>query len=122
MRYLGEDQRPVRLTYCEMNCARDFASSSTPQKSLPVPFPTGFEKPVPIGSMNTMSVTSIKLFALSTVWYGGGGVNAASVVTTRRGPNAPMCSQAEAEPGPPLKMKAIGRWLGSLASVRVYAV
>ena len=92
----------MRLTYCEMNWASDFASSSTPQKSFPVPFPTGLENPVPIGSMNTMSVTSMRLLALSTSWYGGGGVGAASVVTMRRGPKAPMCSQPDAEPGPPL--------------------
>ena len=30
------------------------------------------------------------------------GAKTISVVTTRRGPNAPMCSHAEADPGPPL--------------------
>ena len=36
------------------------------------------------------------------VGRGRAAVAAASAVTTRRGPNAPMCSQMEAEPGPPL--------------------
>jgi len=57
-----------------MNCVSERASSSTPQKSRPVPFPTGLLKPVPIGSMKTMSVTSSSVFSLSTIWYGAGGV------------------------------------------------
>ena len=32
-----------------------------------------------------------------------------------------MCSQTDAEPGPPLKTNAIGRWVTSAPS-RVYAV
>jgi len=36
----------VAATYCEMNCASALASSSTPQKSFPVPLPTGLENPV----------------------------------------------------------------------------
>src|SRR6266446_9635987 len=117
IRNLGEFQRPLRLTYMVMNCARDFTSWSTPQKSLSCALPTAWLKPVPTGSRNTMSVLSSSVLALSASLYGGGGVGSALGVTTRRGPKAPMCSQTEAEPGPPLWMKEMGRCEESLVWV-----
>ncbi len=80
----------------------DSMSGSTPQKSWSFALPTARLRPVPTGSIRTMSVLSSGLYALSTTWYGGGGVAAASVVTTRRGPITPMWSQMQEEPGPPL--------------------
>src|SRR5256885_3721327 len=102
MRNLGEFQRLLRLTYSVTNCASDFMSSSMPQKSLSCALPTAWLKPVPTGSMKTMSVLSSRVPELSVSLYGGGGVDSALGVTTRRGPNAPICSHREAEPGPPL--------------------
>src|SRR5262249_11535328 len=102
MRYFGDSQRPLSETYCLMNRETDSMSGSTPQKSLSLNSPTGFEKPVPTGSMRTTSIRSSGLYALSTTWYGGGGVGAASATATRRGPRAPMCSQIDEDPGPPL--------------------
>ena len=40
-------------------------------------------------------------------------MNPSGCNTTRRGPSAPMCSQIEAEPGPPLKAKVSGRFAAS---------
>ncbi len=92
-----------------MNREIESMSGSAPQKSLSFASPTAFESPVPTGSIITRSVLSRTLKALSTTWYGGGGVGAASAVTTRRGPRAPMCSQTDEEPGPPLNANVIGR-------------
>ncbi len=92
----------LSLTYWTTKRAIESRSSSTPQKSLSFAFPTAWESPVPTGSIMTRSVVSMMLSWLSTTWYGGGGVGAASVVTIRRGPNAPMWSQSDEEPGPPL--------------------
>ena len=36
-----------------------------------------------------------------------------SVRATRLGPNVPRCSQTDAAPGPPLKLKVTGRLAGS---------
>src|SRR5713226_240611 len=102
-----------------MNWARDFTSWSTPQKSLPLALPSGLLNPVPMGSMKTRSVLSRRQEALSASLYGGGGVASASTVTTRLGPNAPMCSHTEDEPGPPLYTKDRGRWLASFTSLLV---
>ncbi len=58
-----------------MNCANIFTSWSTPQKSLFCALPTAWLKPVPTGSMKTMSVLSSRELALSSSLYGAGGVN-----------------------------------------------
>src|SRR4030088_2736723 len=100
-----------------MNSARDLTSESTPQKSLSWALPTAWLKPVPTGSMKTRSVLSSREPALSATLYGGGGVGSAFEVITRFGPNAPMCSQTDAEPGPPLYTKDTGRCDKSLVSV-----
>src|SRR5215470_5303345 len=105
-----------------MNCASDLTSESTPQKSLFCALPTDVLKPVPTGSMKTRSERSSKQSGLSSSLYGAGGVIPAFTVATRRGPNEPMCSQTEEEPGPPLYKKEKGRVLGSFRSLRVYAV
>jgi hypothetical protein len=59
--------------------------------------------------MKTRSLASSRLNSLSISKYGAAGVCESFAVTTRLGPNAPMCSQTEADPGPPLKRKVIGR-------------
>src|SRR5215831_395119 len=105
-----------------MNCASDFTSESMPQKSLFCALPTAVLKPVPTGSINTRSERSSKHSGLSSSLYGAGGVMPAFTVATRRGPNEPMCSHTEEEPGPPLYKNEIGRVLGSFTSLRVYAV
>src|SRR5262249_9609482 len=58
--------------------------------------------------MNTRSVTSSSDDSLSTTLYGGGSRAPASPICTRRGPNAPMCSQMDDDPGPPLNLNATG--------------
>src|SRR5208282_419395 len=118
MRNFDEFQRLLRLTYVVMNCASDFESSSTPQKSFSLDLPAARLKPVPTGSIKTRSLLSSRQFSLSVTEYGAGAVGSALAVTTRRGPKAPMCSQIDEDPGPPLYTKAIGRWLGSLTSLR----
>src|SRR6266436_7387867 len=102
MRNFGEFQRLLRLTYVLTNCARDFTSWSTPQKSLSWALPTAWLKPVPTGSTKTKSVLSRRQCGFSESLYGAGGVASAFTVTTRRGEKEPMCSQTEEEPGPPL--------------------
>src|SRR5207302_3077130 len=72
------------------------------QKSLSCALPTAWLKPVPTGSINTRSDLSSRQSGLSMSFYGAGGVTPALMVTTRRGPIDPMCSQTEDEPGPPL--------------------
>ena len=56
-----------------MNAPTDLMSWSTPQKSAPLASPSGFENPVPTGSIITRSVTSSTLNSLSTRGVGGGG-------------------------------------------------
>jgi len=85
-----------------MNWAIEAASWSMPQKSLPFASPAGRLKPVPIGSIMTMSALSRSVYSLSITGYGGPPWGPTSEVTTRRGPMIPMCSQNEADPGPPL--------------------
>ena len=43
-------------------------------------------------------------------------------IGTRRGPMQPMCSQTEAEPGPPLNENVSGRELRFSTPSRVYAM
>ena len=88
--------------YSRMNSPTDSMSSRTPWKLAGSSPGAGLLKPVETGSMNTRSVTSSSDSLLSAIWYGGGGAHPSSSSTTRRGPKAPMCSQADAEPGPPL--------------------
>ncbi len=77
-------------------------------------------KPVLTGSMNTRSVTSRIEFSLSTTRPGGGPPFRPSASrATIRGPKAPMCTQSEAAPGPPLKLKVTGRVVGSFTPSRV---
>ena len=57
-----------------MNSATDLASWVTPQYSLPSVLPSGRLKPVPTGSMKTMSVTSSRLSGLSRIGKGGAAV------------------------------------------------
>ena len=85
-----------------MKFETDSMSWSTPQKSLPSPLPTAREKPVPTGSIITRSARSRMLYSLSTVRNGPRVFDSRSLSTVRFGPRMPMCSQAEAEPGPPL--------------------
>ena len=78
------------------------ASASTPQK---VRFTLGAiasEKPVPMASTNTRSLTSSRLSALSTNGNGAVAAVDGTPVTSRFGPNDPRCSHTVAEPGPPL--------------------
>ena len=53
-------------------------------------------------SMKTRSLLSMRLDWLVTTWKGGGPEASGLSVTTRTGPNEPICSQMVAEPGPPL--------------------
>ena len=113
---MGEFQRPFSPSQIRMNSATDFASWVTPQYSLASVLPSGRLKPVPTGSMKTMSVTSSRLSGLSRTGKGGAPSSRASDgIATRFGPKAPMCSQSEPEPGPPLNRKVTGR-LGSRGS------
>ena len=100
-----------------MNDAKACASGSTPKNAFSLSLPTMRPKPVPGASMNTRSAASSRLYALSTSLYGAAGVCVSSAVTTRFGPNAPMCSQTVDEPGPPLNRNMIGREPG-LAPLR----
>ncbi len=101
-------------------------STSLPNPWYSPAFPPSTARlwPVDIGSMKTRSHTASRVSALSTSAYGGGVGASTPPTSTRRGPSSPMCSQIEAEPGPPLKTKAIGRWVTSAPSARsrVYAV
>ena len=94
----------------------DATSWSTPQNSFPSDLPTGREKPVPIGSIITRSAWSRMLNSLSTVRNGPRVLLSRSASSVRLGPRTPMCSQAEAEPGPPLYAKSSGRVRGSAPS------
>jgi hypothetical protein len=108
---LGAFQRLCSVSQSSMNWATLSASSSTPQKSAVVPLPTTFDQPVPTGSMNTRSATSIRLCGLSATPKGGtleGFTSRSS--TTRRGPTTPMCNHSDDEPGPPLNTKSTGRF------------
>ena len=69
------------------------------------------EKPVPIGSIKQRSVKPSQLSSLSVNFIGGLGVLPSSLKGTFWGPTAPRCKNAEAEPGPPLKTKVIGRFM-----------
>ena len=80
------------------------------------------EKPVPTGSMNTRSDLSSQVASLSTRWNGGAGIVGSAGAGTRRGPRAPMCSQSDAEPGPPLKLNRSGRDSVAFTSSRVWAM
>src|SRR5215470_5088843 len=100
-----------------MNCSSELTSSSTPQKSLFFASPTAWLNPVPTGSMKTRSQTSSNDSELSSSLNGGVTIPPTSTEETRLGPNAPMCSQMEDEPGPPLYTKASGRLLISFTSL-----
>ena len=80
----------------------DVTSWSTPQKSLLSPLPMARENPVPTGSIITRSTWSRMLNSFSTVRNGPRVLCSISTSCVRLGPRMPMCSQAEAEPGPPL--------------------
>ena len=70
--------------------------------------------------MNTRSVASRIEFSLSTKCPGGGpAFHPSSLRATILGPKVPRCTQSEAEPGPPLKLKVTGRAAGSFAPSRV---
>ena len=71
--------------------------------------------------MKTRSLTASRVSGLSTSLYGGGVGASTSPTSTRRGPRSPRCSHTDAEPGPPLKTKEIGRSVTSAPS-SVYAV
>src|SRR3954447_3712772 len=66
--------------------------------------------------MKTRSETRSSDSRLSVSPYGGRVRAPTSPIRTRRGPNSPKCSQAEDEPGPPLKAKVTGRLSGSTSS------
>ena len=68
------------------------------------------------GSMKTRSEVRSNDWRLSVSPYGGLVSAPTSPITTRRGPNSPMCSQTEDDPGPPLKAKVTGRLAGSASS------
>jgi len=82
-------------------------------------FGIGRLKPVETGSMKTRSVRSSHVDSLSAIWYGGAGASPSGVRLARLGPMAPMCSQIEAEPGPPLKQYVTGRLDRSVTSSSV---
>ena len=79
-------------------------------------------KPVPTGSIMTMSVLSSSVAGLSTMLYGAGEAWSVPGVVTRFGPMTPMWSQNDDEPGPPLYENMTGRRLLSATPVRTYAV
>ena len=60
------------------------------------------EKPVLTGSTKTRSAMSRSVSLLSTISKGGLGAEPSAFILQRLGPKAPMCSQMEEEPGPPL--------------------
>ena len=98
-----------------MNSVKAWMSWSTPKNalSLSLAFPPRRPNPVPGVSINTRSLTSSRLYWLSTSGYGAGAACSWSGVTTRLGPKAPMWSQTVDDPGPPLKAKVRGRAAGS---------
>src|SRR6266540_288853 len=78
---------------------------------------------MPIGSMNTRSLTSRSVYGLSTSVYGAAPVGFPSEGRAARlGLKAAMCNHTEDEPGPPLKMKVTGRVPASFSSVLVYEI
>ena len=66
-------------------------------------------KPVPGASIKTKSLTSSRLQSLLTILYGAPSSCCPSVVTTRLGPNDPICSHIVELPGPPLYKNVTGR-------------
>ncbi len=61
-----------------------------------------------MASMNTRSPVSSRQFGLSTYVYGGGVARPFGSIFTIFGPNAPICSQTVAAPGPPLNRNQTG--------------
>src|SRR6516162_10067309 len=96
-----------------MNCLREAASRSTPQKSLFLKGAIAAENPVPTGLMKTRSVLSKRLSGLSSIAYGAGGMNPGKLVLIRFGAKDPKSTHTADDPGPPLYRKVTGRVLAS---------
>lgn len=77
-----------------------FTSASAPQNVWFVFGWIASDRPVPGGSMNTMSVVAIRLSGLSTSGKFGQFVISGSGVATRVGANEPSRSHTDDEPGP----------------------
>jgi hypothetical protein len=56
---------------------------------------------------------------ISALGSGGGSDSPFAFIPTRFGPRAPMCSQMDAEPGPPLNANVSARFAGSTFAVSV---
>ena len=67
--------------------------------------------------MKTISVNGKNECGLSTSSNGGGGYEPSSCIFTIFGPNTPMCSHTDADPGPPLNENISGLLTGGLSSV-----
>ncbi len=119
MTYKGEAHRSYRVRYIRMNSPTD---SMSPRSEWNLALSSGLaarEYPVPTGSMKTRSARSSQVASLSTSLKGGAGIVGSSGAATRRGPRAPICSQTDDEPGPPLKLNRSGRDSAGPASSRV---
>ena len=92
------------------------SSASTPQSVWLVCGAIASDSPVPTASTNTRSEVSSRLSALSTYGNGTVCVVAGTPVTRRLGANDPRCSQAVADPGPPLKKNVTDRVAGAAPS------
>ena len=77
---------------------------------------------MPTGSMNTRSALSSQVASLSTRRNGGAGIVGSAGVAPAAGRSAPMCSQSDAEPGPPLKLNKSGRASVAFTSASVWAM
>ena len=66
-------------------------------------------KPVPTGSTNTRSANASHEDSFWTSCGGSPGSVPSAGKSTRCGPTAPMCRNADEAPGPPLKTNATGR-------------
>ena len=66
-------------------------------------------KPVPTGSTKTRSANASHEDSFWTSFGGNSGSVPSAGKSTRCGPTAPMCRNADDAPGPPLKTNATGR-------------
>src|SRR5690242_12588767 len=99
-RNLGEAVRALAASQRVTKSRKTLASASTPQKLWLVLGAMAVDRPLPIASTKTRSLTSSRLCALSTKGNGAGVVVFGSPVARRLGAKEPRCSHTLAEPGP----------------------
>src|SRR5574340_416788 len=117
----GDVQRPFSDSQRPMNSQSDSRSRLYPKYSFGsgassffassgfVSWSTMRLNPVPTGSTKTRSPKGSQDDSFSTSRGGISGSDPSAGNATRLGPTAPMCRNAEAAPGPPLKPKRTGR-------------